>query len=219
MHKFHGELDMISPSGYENIVSILCNIGVRAGIDKYVPNGECKWLILENDGVIYTIVIKLIQNVFSCPNCGLPTYGKENVGDYQCVSLYNIVMEREFHRIVLLPGLLHFEMNSAKAFVELKWSVFMEHIVIGLRFLSEKAPKYMRKGSDHQKLWQILGISNLSLTDELLLPYVRNCISQCTTSTINGYWEYCENISNSNYCYIQHCVQLSTCINASQEML
>ena len=35
-----GEPDMISPSGYENIVSILRNIGVRAGIDKCVPNGK-----------------------------------------------------------------------------------------------------------------------------------------------------------------------------------
>ena len=133
-----GEPDMISPSGYENIVFILRNIGVRAGIDKYVPNGNGKWLILENDGAIYTIIIKLIQNVFSCPKYGLSTYGKENVGDHQCVLLYNVVMERKFDWIVLLPGLLHFEMNSAKAFMELNWSVFMENIVIGLGFVSEK---------------------------------------------------------------------------------
>ena len=85
-------------------------------------------------------------------------------------------MQREFDWIVLLPGLLHFEMNSAKAFMELNWSLFMENIVIGLGFVSEKVLKYIRKGSDHHKLWQILEISYLSLTDELLLPYVRNCI-------------------------------------------
>ena len=88
---------MISPSGYENIVSILRNIGVRAGIDRYVPNGKRKWLILESGGAIYTIIIKLIRNVFSCPKCGLSTYGKQNVVDHQCVLLYNVVMEREFH--------------------------------------------------------------------------------------------------------------------------
>ena len=65
-----GGPDKISPSGYENIVSILRNIGVRADIDKYVPNGKRKWLILENDAAIYTIISKLIQNVFSCPNAG-----------------------------------------------------------------------------------------------------------------------------------------------------
>ena len=105
-----------------------------------------------------------------------------------------VVMEREFDWIVLLPALLHFEMNSAKAFMELNWSVFMENIVIGLRFVSKKSPKYIRKGSDHHKLWQILEISYLSLTDELLLSYVRNCISQCTTATVKGYWGNCENI-------------------------
>ena len=197
---------MISPSRYENIVSILRNHGVRAGIDKYVPNGKRKWLVLENDGVIYVIIIKLIQNVFSCPKCGLSTYGKESVGDHQCVLLYNVVMESEFDWIFLLPGLLHFEMNSAKAFMELNWSVFMENIVIGLKFVREKALRYIRKGSDHHKLWQISEISYLSLTDELLLPYVRNCISQCTTPTIKRYWVYCENIWNPNYCYIQQMV-------------
>ena len=106
----------------------------------------------------------------------------------------------------MLPVLLHFEINSAKAFMELNWSLFMENIVIGLGFVSENALKYIRKGSDHHKLWQILEISYLSLTDELLLPYVRNCISQCTTPTIKGYWEYCENIANPNYCYIQQMV-------------
>ena len=105
-----------------------------------------------------------------------------------------VVMEREFDWIVLLPALLHFEMNCAKAFMELNWSVFMENIVLGLRFVSKKAPKYIRKGSDHHKLSQILEISYLSLTDEVLLSYVRNCISQCTTVTIKGYWENCENI-------------------------
>ena len=90
--------------------------------------------------------------------------------------------------------------------MELNWSLFMENIVIGLGFVSEKALKYIRKGSDHHKLWQILEISYLSLTDELLLPYLRNCISQCTTPTIKGYWEYCENIANPNYCYIQQMV-------------
>ena len=115
-------------------------------------------------------------------------------------------MEREFDWIVLLLGLLHFEMNSTKAFMELNWSVFMENIVIGLGFVSDKALKYIRKGSDHHKMWQILEISYLSLTDELLLPYVRHCISQCTTPTIEGYWKYCENILNPNYCYIQQMV-------------
>ena len=131
-----GEPHMISPSGHENIVFILRNIGVRAGIDKYIPNGKRQWLILENDGAIYTIIKKLIQNLFSCPKCGLSTYGKENVVDHQCVLLYNVAMEREFDWIILLPGLLHFEMNSAKAFMELNWSVFMENIVIGLGFVS-----------------------------------------------------------------------------------
>ena len=65
-----GEPDMISPSEYENIVSILHNTGVKAGIDKYSPNGERKWLILENGSAIYTIIKKPIQNVSVLQNVG-----------------------------------------------------------------------------------------------------------------------------------------------------
>ena len=61
---------MISSSEYENIVSILHNTGVRAGIGKYSPNGERKWLILENDSAIYTIIKKPIQNVSVLQNGG-----------------------------------------------------------------------------------------------------------------------------------------------------
>ena len=70
------------------------NIGARASIEKHISNGKRKWLMLENDRTIYTIIIKLIQNEFNCPKCGLSTYGKENVVDHRCVSLYNGVTER-----------------------------------------------------------------------------------------------------------------------------
>ena len=53
----------------------------------------------------------------------------------------------------------------------------MENIVIGLGFVSKKTLKYITKGSHYHKLCQIFEISYLSLTDKLLLPYVRHGIS------------------------------------------
>ena len=100
--------------------------------------------MLENDGAIYAIIVKLIQNVFSCPKCKLSTYGKENVGDHERVLLHNVVMERKFDWIVLLPRLLHFEMNTAKAFMELTGQ-FLWKICYRSGICKRKSPKIYQK--------------------------------------------------------------------------
>ena len=38
--------------------------------------------------------------------------------------------------------------------------------------------KYAKKGSDHHKLWDILEIIYLAITDELLLPFVRHSLKK-----------------------------------------
>ena len=67
-----GEPDMLNPNGYENISTIIYNIGKRAKIDRYAPsecNPECKWLFVENDGGILGPMMKLIFNVYRCSKC------------------------------------------------------------------------------------------------------------------------------------------------------
>ena len=127
---------MHSPSGFENIVIILRNIGIHAGIRKYVPDGKREWLLLENDGAIYTIIIKLISNVYSCGKCGKSIYGKDNAEEHDCVVLSEAGMTLEFDWVILLPGLLYLEMNAAKAWIDLNWEVFMQEMVseFGIHF-------------------------------------------------------------------------------------
>ena len=102
-----GEPKMINPSGFENIAEILRDIGIRAGIRRYVKDGKREWLFLENDGAIYSIIIKLIENVFICTGCGKSAYGKDYFENHDCYKKKNIEPEREFDWIILLPGLLH----------------------------------------------------------------------------------------------------------------
>ena len=203
-----GEPDLINPNGYHNIAIILKNLGKRAGIQKYnVQSGSRQWLYLENDGAIYTIVIKLIENVFYCELCGESSYGECNFKEHTCCLLQNVTPSREFDWIVPTPGLLHLEMNCGKAFMSLNWCVFMEEILEScFGFVSEKAKLYAKKCSDHHKLWEILELVYLAFADELLLPYFRHCKATESDATAHGYWMFSTDAKNPNYVYIQQMV-------------
>ena len=79
----------------------------------------------------------------------------------------------------------------------------MEEICVILGFTSENAQKYIKKGSDYHKLWQILEMVYIALADELLLPYAQKSLELCEKPTSSGYWNYSESIVNPNYQYVQ----------------
>ena len=81
-------------------------------------------------------------------------------------------------------GLSHFEMNAGKSFMSLCWDVFMKKICKELGFQSENALKYIKKGSDHHKLWDILEITYISFTDELLISFICPCNLQNIEPTV-----------------------------------
>ena len=95
-----GEPDFVNPNSFENIVTIIYNIGRRADIAKYNTQGKRQWLFLENDGGIIFILLKLIFNVIKCQRCSEVMYGKNK------------------------SGLLHFEMNAAKIGVTFWYECF-----------------------------------------------------------------------------------------------
>ena len=92
-----GEPDFLNPNGFKNICELLQNFGKRAGIEKYCPgSGQRKWVFIENDGAIYTIMLKLINNVLTCPQCDVSFYGSHNFDQHTCASSENIQGVREF---------------------------------------------------------------------------------------------------------------------------
>ena len=84
-----GEPDLCNPSSFENVCSILFNIGQRAGIEQYGGNDR-NWLFIECDGGIYTVVDKLIFNVFHCSYCGESIYGCDEFLEHRCSVLNEI---------------------------------------------------------------------------------------------------------------------------------
>lgn len=197
-----GEPDFLNPNSYQNIIQLLQNIGYRAGVKQYGGNRE--WLLIECDGLPYNIMREIIEKVWRCSNCNDCFFGSDSFNDHKCKVLYNTLPVREFDWIVPIMGLLHLEMNAARAFVKLNWNVFGKSAAYSLGFKSPKALEYLWKGSDHHKLWQFLEVLYQSISQELMVPYVKECAYKNDIPTVDGYWKWSETLENPNYIYLQH---------------
>ena len=171
-----GEPDMLNPNSFENLSVILHSLGECAKITTYSPlisEAESrKWIFIENDGGILNPVLKLIINVYGCLDCNEAIDGQENFESHLCSGAINGNKSFEFDWIVPQTGLLHFEMNAAKLFINFCWEPFMKEICMYLGFVSENAQIYPKKGSDHHKLWDLLETVYIALTHELLVEFV-----------------------------------------------
>ena len=171
-----GEPDMLNPNSFENLSVILHSLSERAKITKYSPlTSEAesrKWIFIENNGGILNPVLKLIINVYGCLDCNEAIDGQENFESHLCSGAINGNKSFEFDWIVPQTGLLHFEMNTAKLFINFCWEPFMKEICMYLGFVSENAQMYAKKGSDHHKLWDLLEIVYIALTHKLLVEFV-----------------------------------------------
>ena len=103
-------------------------------------------------------------------------------------------------------GLLHLEMNAARAFISINWDIFVSRLAYVVGFESPKAQLYCKKGSDHHKTWNLLEIMYYSLTEELLIEYVKSCKSNNADVSVQGYWDWSENVKDPNYNYLQQTV-------------
>ena len=200
-----GEPDFLNPSGYENVIIVLQAIGKRAGI-KHYGSGTREWLFVECDGLPYNIIRDVIINVLRCEKCEKFFYGINSFQDDLCFILKSINPRFEFCWLVPVSGLLHQEMNLGKAFVKLNWDIFVRTVGMSLGFNSPKAQEYLKKGSDHHKLWHLLEIMYGAITLELLVPYVKEFKQQQKTATCDGYWLWSQDVKDPNYCYLQTAV-------------
>ena len=96
--------------------------------------------------------MKLIFKVYRCLDCNEAIYGQENFESQLCSGAIHGNKSFEFDWIVPQTGLLHFEMNAAKSFINFCWEPFMKEICMYLGFASENTQIYAKKGSDHHKL-------------------------------------------------------------------
>ena len=113
---------MLNLNSFENLATILRSLGRRGNMEQYSNDDNAwkrKWLFIENDGSILSLVLKLIYNVHKCSKCNESIYGIKNFYEHLCVGAYSLTPEYEFDWLIPQSGLLHFEMNADKSFMSL----------------------------------------------------------------------------------------------------
>ena len=197
-----GEPDMCNPNSKSNILRVLRGLGGRAKIHKYNDLDESKrtWIFMETDGGISIYIFKFIFNQIICKACKKEFYGRESFDKHQCTDLPEL--EYEFDWIVPQSGLLHIEINAGKSLMSLCWDVFFQEICKELGFVSPNALAYAKKGSDHHKMWDILEITYIAFSDEIISMFVTECKRIDAPITAKNFWIWKSQLRNPNILFV-----------------
>ena len=85
------------------MATIIRSLGRRANIEQYSSDNNArkrKWLFIENDGGILSLVLKLIYNVHKCSKCNKSIYGIKHFDDHLCVGAYSLTPEYEYDWLI-----------------------------------------------------------------------------------------------------------------------
>ena len=83
---FVGEPDFINPNSFKNLIQIIQNIGVRAGIKQYGGSAR-EWVFIECDGLPYGILRDIMENVWRCNICHECFYTINTFEEHKCFIL------------------------------------------------------------------------------------------------------------------------------------
>ena len=81
----------------------------------------------------------------------------------------------------------------------------MKDVAKSLNFTTDASLHYIKAGSDHHKMWVILDASFIAFADELMIPYIRRCLSLDQQITVNGFWKFSKMVKDPNYLY---CIEM-----------
>ncbi len=97
--------------------------------------------------------------------------------------------------------------------MSLTWDIFAKEVVKELGFHIPRALEYVKRSSDYHKTWLFLEICYLSITDELLAPFVRYCEQSHEVPSVSDYriWNK-ESVNDANYLHLQQ--MISTFLHA-----
>ena len=59
--------------------------------------------------------------------------------------------------------------------MSLCWKVFMKDVCKELGFVSPNAQTYAKKGSNHNKMWDLLEICYIAFSDEMFFQFIKYC--------------------------------------------
>ena len=78
----------------------------------------------------------------------------------------------------------------------------MSEICKELGFTTENAQAYAKKASDHHKLWDIIEICYIALTDEIIVEFLHYCNSTNIETNVEPFWNYSAVLKNANFVFI-----------------
>lgn len=195
----------VNPNSYDRITHVFRELGKQAGISNY-RCGKREWLVIVCDGLPFTMGIKVITETKVCSLCKETVFGNQNFKQH-CTKVHgtheSVEYSLEFDWVVLSPGKGHFEMNMVKSFFELNWIPFLSELAKCMGFRSDLAQKCAKTCTDYHKAWELLTIFQHGTTDELILPYVQECLKQNQTPTPEGYISWSQSCKNPNFMYAQ----------------
>ena len=145
-------------------------------LNSTVNNTDRKWTILGCDGLPYILASRLIEK------------------------------DETLQHILLQPGLGHYEINMVKALFKLLWEVALSDLAQLMGYKSIKAQVACQNATDHHKSWQILHILLYATADELVLPYVRKCLSEKQTPSLTKFYDWLKTVKDSNYIFMQEAI-------------
>ena len=112
-------------------------------------------------------------------------------------------MLREFDWALLHTGDGHYEMNLLKSFFELNWDICLKQLAQKMGWVSEMALKSAKNCYDNHKTWQMFQIFYYGTLMELVLPYVRKCITESLKPDADGFLIYAaDRKSDPNFTYM-----------------
>ncbi len=105
-------------------------------------------------------------------------------------------IKKDFPWLILIPGVLHEEMNMLKAFVELNWDIDIKDFAQCQGYRTENQLRFFKKCFDHHKSWDsICNIYRHAMASELMWPYI---ISEDNPS-IEGYLKWAQNQTDPTF--------------------
>ena len=201
-----GEPCMVNPNSVANTKEVLTHIKQQCHIPR-----DRKWVVVWSDGVPYLYMCKLLDRLYVCSVC------RQEI-DIRSVSMAEHIdvehpaveiTEREstgtrlFSYVLPMPGPGHIELNMAKALLSLMWTPILSHFVKQLGFRTSHAQDVVRNGVDHHRSRQILEVALQAISAELLIPYIRDCISHNIRPSFSGYFAWIEtNVNDPVYNFL-----------------
>ena len=90
-----------------------------------------------------------------------------------------------------------------RCFFRLVWDPIMGKLAEMLNFKTTKAKQCLQNVSDHHKGWSFFMTYLIETGDELILPYVKECIQGNTTPTLQDYMSWSGKLQDPTYEFVR----------------